>query len=82
VIYSSRRLGAGCFTRLKQDGWRVTRTGSFWDLGNSTINRDEFSMRLEQCFNGYPKELSVEPNWQSPIWTAVGKKIWWLIRVS
>lgn len=65
-----------------KDGWRVTRTGSFWDSGNSSINRDEFSMRLEQCFNGYLEDLSAESNWLSPIWTAAAKKIWWLLRVS
>lgn len=65
-----------------KDGWRITRNGSFWDLGGASINRDEFSMRLEQCFNGYLGDLSAESNWDSDIWKGARKKIWWLAVTS
>ncbi len=65
-----------------KDGWRITRNGSFWDLKAASINRDEFSLRLEQCFNGYLRELSTESDWDSDIWKAARKKIWWLATTS
>lgn len=39
------------------NGWRIIRTGKFWDGSAKTINRDEFATRLEECFENYLKAL-------------------------
>jgi hypothetical protein len=66
-----------------KDAWRIGRTGKFWD-GDPVkkINRDEFSERLEGCFNAYLDELKAEPNWDSDVWKSARRKIWWLIQIS
>jgi hypothetical protein len=66
-----------------KDGWRIVRTGKFWDPDPSKqINREEFSERLESCFNAYLGELEAETNWSSDIWKAARRKIWWLVQIS
>ncbi len=64
-----------------KDGWRIVRTGKFWDESQLTVNRDEFADRLEECWHSYLQELAVA-NWTSDIWKSARKKIWWLSQVS
>ena len=66
-----------------KDGWRIVRTGKFWDPSPvKQVNRDEFSKRLEDCFKAYLNELENEPNWDSDMWKAARRKIYWLVQVS
>ena len=61
--------------------WRLVRTGKFWDADRMSINRDEFSERLRECFDGYLRQLD-ECAWDDPVWKSARKKIWWLTRTS
>jgi hypothetical protein len=66
-----------------KDGWRIVRTGKFWDPGPAKqINREEFAERLGACFEVYLEELKAETDWDSDIWRAARRKIWWLIQIS
>jgi hypothetical protein len=64
-----------------KDNWRVVRAGKFWDSVEKSINRDEFSARLRECFDGYLKELG-EGAWDGDVWKAARKKVWWLAKTS
>jgi hypothetical protein len=60
-------------------GWLISRRGKYLDVSPTpSINRDEFSERLEECFEDYLKELEADQNWNSDIWKAVRKKVYWL----
>jgi hypothetical protein len=63
------------------DGWRIVRTGKFWDEPQKTINREEFAQRLQECFGEYLDELCVV-DWTAKPWEMARKKIWWLAQVS
>jgi hypothetical protein len=64
-------------------GWLIGRVGSYWDEGPpGSINRDEFSERLEECFRDYLRELQAEQNWDSDTWKATRKKVYWLAQSS
>ena len=62
-------------------GWKIVCVGRFWDDSTAkSINRDEFSQRLEECFKGYLQELNEEQSWDGDIWKPARKKIWWLVQ--
>lgn len=62
-------------------GWRITRSGAFWDTNNKTINRDEFAVRTAECFENYLRELQ-KAAWTDSIWVNARKKIWWTAQVA
>jgi hypothetical protein len=64
-----------------ENGWRIVRSGSFWDEPEKTINRDEFAERLEECFEDYLSRLE-KSEWDEPIWQMARRKIWWLTKLS
>ncbi len=50
IFYKAIRCGLLHQAQTKE-GWRIIRFGKFWDPApTSSINRDEFSQRLEECF--------------------------------
>jgi len=61
--------------------WRLVRTGKFWDASEKSINRDEFAVRLEECFDGYLEELN-QRNWNEHIWKLARRRIWWVAQLS
>ena len=64
-------------------GWLIGRKGKYCDEGPpGSINRDEFSERLEECFHEYLKELAAEQNWDGPIWKPTRMKVYWLAQSS
>lgn len=64
-------------------GWLIVRSGAFWHntAERRSINRDEFSNRLRQCFDAFVSELEAA-NWTDPIGRNTRKKIWWLTQTS
>jgi len=61
--------------------WRIIRKGSFWDSVKRSINRDEFSSRLKECFDKYLQELQAK-DWSEDEWKRASTKIYWLAEVS
>jgi hypothetical protein len=80
VFYREIRCGLLHQAQTK-GGWRLLRTGKFWDTDQMSINRDEFSQRLRECFDGYLKLLQ-ESEWDEEIWKSARKKLWWLAETS
>ncbi len=82
VFYENIRCGLLHQAQTKS-GWRIVRTGRFWDdsPGRYAVNRDEFSQRLEDCFEALLKELD-GCGWDDSPWKGVRKKIWWLAQTS
>jgi hypothetical protein len=62
-------------------GWRITRSGKFWDSDAFTVNRDEFAARLADCFNGLIDELRVT-DFDKGVWPNVCTKLRWLTETS
>jgi len=61
--------------------WRIIRSGKSWDPASLTINRDEFSARLEECFEGLLDELK-STNIAQGSWPNVCRKVRWLTETS
>jgi hypothetical protein len=80
VFYREIRCGLLHQAQTKGE-WRLLRTGKFWDAALMSINRDDFSQRLRECFDGYLKQLQ-ENDWDHEIWKPARKKIWWLAETS
>lgn len=79
-----RRIRCGLLHQAQTtDGWRIVRSGKFWDDSKRTINRDEFAQRLQECFDAYLTELG-QANWGDKVWVSENarRKIWWLAQVS
>jgi hypothetical protein len=63
-------------------GWRIIMHGQLWDdTAGKTINRTEFSRRLDGCFEAFLQELETA-NWDEEVWKNARKKIWWLAKTS
>jgi hypothetical protein len=63
-------------------GWNLRKGDSVvLDHKTKSIYRDQFSERLELCFEKYLQELQTH-SWSDPIWTNAARKIWWLVRLS
>jgi hypothetical protein len=82
IFYQNIRCGLLHQAQTK-GGWLLARTGEYWDEGPpGSINRDEFTDRLEACFREYLRDLAAEQDWDSDIWKAVRKKVFWLAHSS
>ena len=62
--------------------WTLLKQGpSVCDAKGRIIYRDQFSERLECCFERYLDDLA-NRTWSDTIWTNAARKVWWLIRLS
>jgi hypothetical protein len=80
VFYTKIRCGLLHQAQTK-GGWRITRSGKFWDADAGTINRDEFATRLAECFHGLLDELRAT-NLDQGVWPTVWIKLRWLTETS
>ena len=62
-------------------GWRIIRSGKYWDETSLSINRDEFAVRLRKCFDRFLKHLEMT-EWGEGVWPMVMRKIFLLTKSS
>jgi hypothetical protein len=62
-------------------GWRIVRSGKYWDETSLSINRDEFAARLRKCFDRFLIELEMT-EWEKGIWPMVSRKMFLLTKSS
>lgn len=62
-------------------GWRIIRSGKYWDETSLSINRDEFAVRLRNCFDRFLKHLEMT-EWGKDVWPMVSRKIFLLTKSS
>jgi hypothetical protein len=62
-------------------GWRIIRSGKYWDETSLSINRDEFAVRLRKCFDRFLVELEMT-DWGKGIWPMVQRKMFLLTKSS
>lgn len=62
-------------------GWRIRMSGKFWDPDKRSLNRVEFSKRLDECFTFYVQELHSN-DFETELWKNASRKIYWLAQIS
>ena len=62
-------------------GWRIVRSGKYWDETSLSINRDEFAARLTKCFDRFLKHLEIT-EWGEGVWPMVSRKMFLLTKSS
>jgi hypothetical protein len=62
-------------------GWKIVRSGKYWDEASLSINRDEFAVRLRKCFDKFLVELETT-EWQKGVWPMVYSKMFLLTKSS
>jgi hypothetical protein len=80
IFYTKIRCGLLHQAQTK-GGWRITRSGRFWDSDALTINRDDFATRLAECFNDMLDELRAT-DVDKGDWPNVCVKLRWLVETS
>lgn len=56
------------------EGWKIVRTGSLFDLGSHTINADLFLPKLKEVLDAFCDKLKTL-DWNDPEWKSVCKKM-------
>jgi hypothetical protein len=80
VFYKKIRCGLLHQAQTK-GGWRITRSGKFWDADAHTIDRDEFAARVAECFDALINELKAT-DFDKGVWPNVRTKLQWLTETS
>jgi hypothetical protein len=79
-----KKIRCGLLHQAQTKGpWRIVRSGKYWDDSQEkkSINRDEFTDRLQEYFEDYLSRLR-NGEWDEPIWKVARRKIWWLVQLS
>jgi hypothetical protein len=65
-----------------KNGWVIkSSAASIWDEEARIVDRNAFSLRMEEVFELYVGQLSGE-RFSHPVWQNAARKIWWLAHLS